>query len=224
MAIKDYRGKYFSIYGDSLSTLCGYNPVGYDVYYKLDVCDKSDVFDYSDTWWGQVIERLGGKLLKNNSWSGCCVTDPLNFNVEHCGCAEGRLRGLCDGDIMPGVIIVFMGTNDRGREMPFDGDEDSITNFCGAYSYMLKRLKELYPTAEIWCMTFRRQDIYDPEKGNSVDSYSQAVRERADKFGCKLIDLFNYPPYAVYDANIHPDKQGMKDIAEIVFKEVERNF
>jgi lysophospholipase L1-like esterase len=221
--MKDYKGKYFSIYGDSLSTLQGYNPIGNDVYYEMDKCEESGVKYYGDTWWGQVIESLGGKLLKNNSWSGCFVANPNNMDVQSCGCDERRLTSLGDGNIVPDVIIVFMGTNDRGWVKVSYNTSDSITCFDGAYAYMLKRLKELYTTAEIWCMTFRCQDKYNLAKGgNCIDSHSQAVRDCAAKFGCKLIDLFNYPPYDVYDGNIHPDKQGMKDIAEIVLKEIEK--
>jgi lysophospholipase L1-like esterase len=220
--MKDYKGKYFSVYGDSLSTLQWYNPVQNEVYYKDEKSVKSGVETYGDTWWGQVIESLGGKLLKNNSWSGCFVTDPYNTQVASCGCYEGRLASLGDGDIKPDVIIIFMGTNDRGWQLPLSG-EDDITNFKGAYSYMLRRLKELYATAEIWCMTFRRQDIFNPAKGgNCIDSYSQMVRECASKYNCKLIDLFNYLPYEVFDNNIHASRRGMQEIATAVLKEVSK--
>jgi lysophospholipase L1-like esterase len=116
-----------------------------------------------------------------------------------------------------------MGTNDRGWRVPIDSkDLDSITCFYGAYSYMLRRLKELYPAAEIWCMTFRCQDIFNSVKGgNDIDGYSQVVRGCAAEYGCKLIDLFHYPPYEVYDDNIHASKQGMKEIATAVLKETD---
>jgi lysophospholipase L1-like esterase len=223
--MKDYKGKYFSVYGDSLSTLRGYNPVQNDVYYFGEEYERSGVKSYGDTWWGQVIEELGGKLLKNNSWSGCLVADPYNAGVESCGCCEGRLSSLGDGDIKPDVIIVFMGTNDRGWGLPIKNNEtNGITCFYGAYSHMLERLKELYPSAEIWCMTFRRQEIYSSDKSNNCpDDYSQTVRDCASKYGCNLIDLFNYPPYELSDNVIHANKQGMKDIADAVLKEMNNN-
>jgi hypothetical protein len=222
--MKDYKGKLFSIYGDSLSTLQGYIPAPNAVYYCGEECELSGVKSYVDTWWGQVIEKLGGRLLKNNSWSGCFVTNPYNADVESCGCSEERLTSLCNGGVMPNVIIVFMGTNDRGYNLPIYGDDaESVTCFVGAYSHMIKRLKTLYPSAEIWCMTFRRQPIFSPDKGNCIDCHSQAVRDCAAKFGCKLVDLFNYPPYDVYDKyKIHASRQGMHDISSAVICEVNK--
>ena len=68
-----YYGKQFSILGDSISTLEGYNPPGYNVFYKGDKCEQAKIFEMSDTWWGKVIDYFGGVLLVNNSWSGSRV-------------------------------------------------------------------------------------------------------------------------------------------------------
>ena len=69
-----YFGKQFSILGDSISTLDGYNPKGYNVFYIGDNCVKSGVREMADTWWDKVIGFFGGELLVNNSWSGSRVT------------------------------------------------------------------------------------------------------------------------------------------------------
>ena len=61
----DYKSKYFSILGDSISTLAGYNPQGYEVFYKWDKMLQAGIFEAKDTWWGKVIDELGGKLLIN---------------------------------------------------------------------------------------------------------------------------------------------------------------
>ncbi len=63
------NGKQFSILGDSISTLAGYNPKGYKVFYADENCEKSGVKEMQDTWWGKVIDFFGGELLVNNSWS-----------------------------------------------------------------------------------------------------------------------------------------------------------
>ena len=66
----DYKNKLFSVLGDSISTLEGYSvpesAVYYDTAHKLTL----GVLTPKDTWWGQVIDHLGGKLLINNSFSG----------------------------------------------------------------------------------------------------------------------------------------------------------
>lgn len=59
-----YKGKYFSILGDSISTLQGYSEPEYAVFYDTTRKLESGVLTSLDTWWGQVIEQLGG----GNCW------------------------------------------------------------------------------------------------------------------------------------------------------------
>ena len=63
----------FSILGDSISTFDGCNPDGFAVYYQGERCEQTSVTSSADTWWSQVIERLGGRLLANSSFSGSLV-------------------------------------------------------------------------------------------------------------------------------------------------------
>ena len=46
-----YFGKQFSILGDSISTLEGYNPRGYKVFYAGENSKNSGVITMQDTWW-----------------------------------------------------------------------------------------------------------------------------------------------------------------------------
>ena len=57
-----YSGKYFSILGDSISTLDGYNPEGHLVFYAKDICRQIQIQGIKDTWWGKVIDFFDGKL------------------------------------------------------------------------------------------------------------------------------------------------------------------
>lgn len=56
-----YFNKQFSILGDSISTLVGYNPKGYKVFFDESNCEKASIHDMNDTWWGKVIEFFGGE-------------------------------------------------------------------------------------------------------------------------------------------------------------------
>ena len=67
----DFAGKTVSILGDSGSTYKGYVPDGYSCFYPYPTSDFGDV---NQTWWMRTINNLGMKLLKNNSWSGSCVS------------------------------------------------------------------------------------------------------------------------------------------------------
>ena len=63
----------FSVLGDSISTLAGYNPEGFAVFYDEAHKAQAGIGSPADTWWGRVIDRFGGTLLKNGSWSGSMV-------------------------------------------------------------------------------------------------------------------------------------------------------
>ena len=134
-----YFGKHFSILGDSISTLDGYNPPGYNLFYTGEKCDRANVHEMADTWWGMVINYFGGELLVNNSWSGSQVAKiPKLSNEEKSprsgitffssnksnstddelfpsGCSNSRTSGLHNNTTMPDVIIVYLGTNDWAR-------------------------------------------------------------------------------------------------------------
>ena len=60
------------ILGDSYSTYEGYIPDGFSAFYPYPTADVSDV---NMTWWMQVVNKMGGTLFVNNSYSGTCVAD-----------------------------------------------------------------------------------------------------------------------------------------------------
>lgn len=150
-----YYGKKFSILGDSISTLAGYNPKGYKVFFDGESCEKSGVEKMQDTWWGKVIDFFGGELLVNNSWSGSRVTRlPNNDNLFPSGCSDERTGGLHINGVKPDVIIVYLGTNDWAFGAELDGtrlliDKSNMQYFAAAYETMLEKTKTNYPNAEI---------------------------------------------------------------------------
>ena len=100
----------FSILGDSISTFDGCNPDGFAVYYQGERCEQTGVTSSADTWWSQVIERLGGRLLANSSFSGSLV-EGAGFPA---GNSQERIDALAEDGVQPDVVIVFMGINDYG--------------------------------------------------------------------------------------------------------------
>ena len=117
-----YYNKQFSILGDSISALAGYNPKGYKVFYDSENCERSAVKEMQDTWWGKVIDFFGGELLINNSWSGSRVTkSPNNDSLFPSGCSEKRTGSLHINSIKPDVVIVYLGTNDWAFGAELDG-------------------------------------------------------------------------------------------------------
>lgn len=229
-----YFGKQFSVLGDSISTLDGFNPKGYKVFYAGDNCVKSGVVKATDTWWDKVIGFFGGELLVNNSWSGSRVTKLKDKEqLFPSGCSDERTAALHINAVKPDVILVYPGTNDwafgakTGNETRILG-EDSNEFFDEAYDRMLKKLKSNYPESEIWCCTLcethisKRPDFQFPHKyaGTHIEEYNEIIRDVVRCNGCRLIDLYDYK--IAYDSidGSHPTNVGMNTIATMVIRSI----
>lgn len=229
-----YFGKQFSILGDSISTLDGYNPNGYKVFYNGDNCVKSGVREMADTWWDKVISFFGGELLVNNSWSGSRVTKlPGRNGLFPSACSDERTSSLHINSVMPDVIVVYLGTNDwafganTGKDTRILGEDDNEL-FDLAYNNMLKKLKTNYPHSEIWCCTLsetfmsKNPDFTFPHKysGTHIEEYNEIIRNLSFRNKCKLIDLYRCKmPYDSIDGT-HPTSEGMSTIATAVIREI----
>lgn len=174
----------FSIIGDSISTLCNYNPEGYSVYYTGPIQDQSYVLSAEDTWWGKVIDAHAGSLLVNNSWSGSRVTAmPGRSGLFPSGCSDERTSGLHIGNTFPDVIIVFLGFNDWSNGVPIDSDETRLLApvhfdaFEEAYEAMVRKLTTRYPNAEIWCCTLPRTYISKATPHNPQELSGRCLKE-----------------------------------------------
>jgi hypothetical protein len=232
--VTDYTNKRFSILGDSVSTLDGYNPPEYLVYYEGYRKFDTDVFFKEDTWWGQVISALGGRLLVNESFSGSLLAKHRECIIPSYGCSDERTSSLGKYGQSPDVIIVYMGTNDwaDGR-LSTDGDpakEQDDTIFSVAYRMMLEKLKKNYPNAEIWCCTLAVSTCKKKKNfefsvcpgGVHIEKYCEVIRVTAEAHNCRVIDLYNHPtPYDTID-DYHPNREGMVTLAEAVISQVKR--
>lgn len=227
-----YRKKKISILGDSISTLQGYNPDGYSVFYTEDNCPKADINGPDDTWWGKIIKHLDGELLVNCSYSGSWVAKmPDRDQLWYSGCSDERTSALHKGDTNPDIIIVYLGTNDWyfGASPEYNGDIEILKeqSFSYAYNNMLTKLKAGYPEAEIWCCTLNISDIKNDRgefpferRGVHMKVYSDIIKASALKNDCKVIDIYPYLfPYDSVDG-YHPSAKGMEALAQLMIKEI----
>lgn len=216
-ANKTRSNLHISILGDSISTYEGYNPYGYSVYYRDDRLYDNQLESVNDTWWKQVIDGLGGELCVNNSYSGSLVAGesfPSAFSMERCS-------GL-HGETTPDIILVYIGTNDRGFEINVGLDApDNNRRFYGAYRTMLKRIKRNYPSAKIICSTLLMGALKESveltyDRFMRVDSrYNDAIRLAVKEEGCLLADLaLTGKRYETLDY-CHPTKDGHKLMATL---------
>ncbi len=229
-----YHGKKFSFLGDSISTLEGYNPDGYNVFYTKEKCLKAHISGPCDTWWGMVTEHFGARLLVNNSWSGSCVAKlPDREELFPSGCSDERTSALHLGDDRPDVIVVYLGTNDwyhgASPECSIDIQRLKDQSFRYAYNNMLTKLKGNYPEAEIWCCTLSISNVGEflegfpfERMGVHMKVYCDIIKELATEKGCRVIDIYSH--LIAYDTvdGFHPSAKGMEALAGIVIEEAEK--
>lgn len=227
-----YQNKRFSILGDSISTFEGRSEPDYAAFYDLAHKLEADVLVPGDTWWGAVIDQLGGELLVNNSFLGSTVCRSPRHEIQSYACSEERTSSLGNAECDPDVIMVYMGTNDWGKGTPLYDDglheypKDTASVFYPAYKLMIERLKINYPQAEIWCFTLAKScqtnssDFVFPYcyAGRNIEEYCEVVRAVAAELGCRLIDLYACAePYDTIDG-YHPNKDGMQTLAKAVLQ------
>ena len=206
--VNNYTGKKVAILGDSISTYKGYIPDGYAYFYPY---ATSDIRNMNETWWMQIINKLGMELLINNSWSGSCVSTGTGVSAAT---NDSRLEKLVVNGVKPDVIIIFMGANDCGSRYV------SHSTFVSSYKTMLDKIKKLCPDSEIVIMTLPpAPSFYSDEDRNT---YNKTICDYANEYGCKIADLSNI--YASSEASnytcdsIHPKKNGMDKFYNVLYK------
>ncbi|MBR2138524.1 MAG: hypothetical protein IJ966_04405 [Bacilli bacterium] len=229
-----YKGKTLSILGDSISTYTNYSNgeaakinktiINNHIYYYP---GRYGVY-LEDTWWMQVINKLGFKLLLNNSWSGSCI---YQTRSETEGAYISRCTELHNDQTLeePEYILIFLGTNDFGMFYDLNGDAnidyDTLVNpttTCEAYAIMLSKIKKRYPNAKVYCMGLLAREY----KYNEILKFNKDLESIINHYGYIYIDLFDteikynlnrYCDYIV-DGVVHPSKLGMKIIADKVIE------
>lgn len=208
-----YRNKLFSVLGDSISALEGTLVDEGLPFYPTEDGDAG-IFSEEDIWWGMVLNRLGGKLLVNDSRAGTLVCRHKWCETQSYGCSDERTGALKDDKrgISPDVILIFMGMNDVGMKMKLtpssESEKDDISVFSVAYSVMLDKIVAAYPAAQVWCLSLPY-----------AERYSQEAKKSAIGHGCGFIELGKY---STFDG-LHPDKKGMECIAVKVIDALDRD-
>ncbi len=228
-----YQNKLFSVLGDSISTLAGYSEPGDAAYYDGMRKFEANVFLPEDTWWGQVVKRVGGEILVNNSISGSMVCKHRRCEVPSYGCSDERTSALGQNGLTPDVIMIFMGTNDWGGSMKptpsVKAHETDLAIFSVAYQRMLDNLHRNYPEAELWCFTLAvstctsKEDFAFPYRyaGRHIEEYCAVIRSCAETYGCRVIDMYETAaPYDTIDG-FHPNADGMKTLADAVISQLQ---
>lgn len=233
----------FSVLGDSISTFEGWVSPGNRVYYEGECRTTTGVEQVGDTWWMRVVDKLGGRLLANGSFSGSMV-EGAGFPAAWTDERIAQLKGPCGEH--PDVVLVFIGINDygwggacaqaagRSAAMPHCVDvtkvpqreagaapADALQGFSAAYDCMLAGVRRAFPQAQVWCLTllpgrergFDRSAFCYSLRGVELDAYNEAVRAAAKRNGCLVADVRALGYDYEASDGTHPTKRGMAQIA-----------
>lgn len=205
----DFVGKTVSILGDSISTYKSHIPDGYSAFYPYPTADFGDV---NQTWWMRVINNLGMKFHKNNSYSGSCVsTGTGSSGTTH----DARLKELLKGTTAPDIILILMGANDCGSS------NVSLSTFKDSYKIMLDKIKVLCPDSEIYLINLQTSGLYELDE---QEKYNAVIGEYAEQYNLPLVDISNlytkdtYKDYVV--DSCHPNKAGMIAMSDLIISEM----
>ena len=220
-----------SVLGDSISTFEGYNPPANAVYYYTTRLKANHLDTVHDTWWGQVIDHVGGELLVNESFSGSLVAGQ-GFPA---GCCPERSQGLDAHGVCPDAVLVYFGINDYFNCVPLSQGASAhvpdTTCFDGAYAAMVDNVLAAYPDTQMYCATLMRGHIPDsptwmfpgwrfPTKnasGVALAEYNDVIRQvaHARPDSVHLIDLAaSHLTYETIDG-LHPTSAGHATMARL---------
>ena len=198
-----------SILGDSYSTFEGCVPAGNYIFYPFD--QIADVTAPEDTWWHQLISRRRMRLLINDSSSGTTVSTSVReqHRVEDAFVMrmQKSLSSAGIGGERPDCILVFGGTNDDWLDVPLGGlqyadwTEADLKQVLPAYCCMLSWILENNPQAAVFAIV----------NTDMKDATAQGIRDACAHYGVPCIVLHDISKQCG-----HPDKLGMKQIAEQV--------
>ena len=202
-ATNPYQGKKIAFIGDSISTYQYYIPAGYAFFYPY---PTADVFNVNQTWWMQVVNRLGAGLLINNSYSGSCVASGGSSDSSN----PTRLSKLVINGEAPDVVIIYMGSNDAHAKYP-------KTKFSSYYEYMITQILDLCPNVEIVLATLAKSKLYDED---TRATYNGVIEGLATKYELKIVDVaaVDLSNYLVDSA--HPNKAGMTILADKIVSDL----
>lgn len=207
-----------SILGDSYSTYEGYltPDTNFIWYYRpesKELHKQNDVRLVEQTWWHQVISRMGAKLEINNSFSGAtvCYTGykKRKEDTVHEDYSDRAFITRSNKLGNPDVILVCGATNDSWAGSPIgeyvygNWTKEQLYSYRPALAKLFYDLKGNYPTARIIFMlnTGLRAEI------------NESTHTICKHYGIPCLDLQD-----IDKQHGHPSIAGMKAIADQVLE------
>lgn len=212
----------FIIFGDSYSTHRDVIPEDFYSFYHTGGRSPSEPYTDmrpEETWWGRLIEKTGATLVHNNSWSGSTVGyTGYDGDCSHTNSFIYRYRCLRESGFFDknevDTVFVFGGTNDSWSDAPL-GEvmesgfrESDLYSVLPAISYFMITLAQDLPGKRL---VFISNCDLKPE-----------IRECMTRTA-KITGATVVPLYDIEKVERHPNKNGMRQIAEQIIEVLREN-
>lgn len=258
----DIDGDIISVDTDLIATKNDVNTIA-TVTNRLDKTSGKKILAFGDSiteqarWFSKLIELGNFDTIWNRGGSGTLVAGTTTYTMcNRVDMAENNnnntashLAGLPSNSNVD-IIIFWGGTNDFGnheKQTAFGetNGEVSKETFCGAYRYIITKLKEKYPGKPIYAcsimtaqgttytgwnrFTLGSDGAYTIRQNNiskTMQDYHDAQKTICDLYGVKFIDMFEcgISPFDATDAanyfidGLHPNDAGAEIIANYFYK------
>lgn len=209
--VSKLEGIMYSVQGDSISTFAGEvstiedgNTTNNAIYYPNN--GSGLVNNKEATWWGILGRDKRMRLLRNDAWGGCRISETTNNANSEASASStyrtSRLQNLTDPTTesrfdygKPQLILSCLGTNDLSGGIPL-GEKNMTTTFVtntilGAFSKMCFRYKINYPNAKIVHFILPRGNtyFYTNRNGVTVQDLAKAMQDVAESYGQYFIPM-----------------------------------
>ena len=198
--------KTVSVLGDSYSTYEGFlTPSTNAIWYHVkNASSKTDVTSVTQTWWHQVISKMGWRLCVNNSYSGSTICHTGYDGNDY---SDRSFLTRMDNLGCPDIIFIFGATNDSWAhvslgEYKYDGILPSdLWQFRPGMARLLEWMQQRYLGTEL---------IFILNDG-LTEGITESVKTICEHYGVKCIAL-----KGIHKLSGHPSVRGMQQIAEQV--------
>ena len=207
--------KTISILGDSYSSFIGWIDGSYECWYppKKEL-EKNNVREVTQTWWYQLCDESGIKLVKNESYSGSTICNTGYEGVDstkssYITRAEksfGKTSKILE---KADVLIVFGGTNDEWAGSPVgdvkysNWDNEDKKKMIPAFCYILNCLKVNNEKSKI--ITIINDEIRVASQEKMIEA-------------CEHYDIKSLRLKEIDKVEGHPTILGMKQIKEQILE------
>lgn len=207
-----FSGKKVAVLGDSLSAVSNYVSSNYWSLYPAEGVSVKDM------WWYLAAEELDMEICEINACGGSGVTQFSWANQQGMVPMEGRGKSLNKWGENPEIIWVLLGGNDI---IGGAGIDEILTG----YTKLLNEIKEGYPQADIYLMTYYPLNA---EYKEGTEYLNKMIEQLGETNGVQVINLENcgitWDNTQEYRLDeLHPNKEGMLMIAEEVIREMQKS-